>query len=52
MFQPTIWDILTYVGSIGVFIVAFLLFCRYLPMISMSEMRALLPGSQAHEEGR
>ena len=52
IFQPTIFDILTYLGSLGVFIVAFLFFCRYLPMISMSELRALLPGSQAHEEGR
>ncbi len=36
MFQPTIWDILTYFGSIGLFVVTFLLFCRFLPMISMS----------------
>jgi Ni/Fe-hydrogenase subunit HybB-like protein len=52
IFQPTVFDILTYLGSLGVFIVAFLFFCRFLPMISMSEMRALVPGSQAHEEGR
>jgi molybdopterin-containing oxidoreductase family membrane subunit len=52
IFQPTIFDILTYVGSIGVFIVTFLLFCRFLPMISMCEMRGLLPGSRGHEEGR
>src|SRR5581483_11459595 len=30
MFQPTIYDILTYVGSLGLFIVTFVLFCRYL----------------------
>jgi len=52
IFQPTVFDILTYVGSLGVFIVAFLLFCRFLPMISMSELKALIPGSRAHEEGR
>jgi molybdopterin-containing oxidoreductase family membrane subunit len=52
IFQPTVYDILTYLGTLGVFLVAFLLFCRFLPMISMSEMRALLPGSRAHEEGR
>jgi Ni/Fe-hydrogenase subunit HybB-like protein len=52
IFQPTIWDILTYVGSIGLFVVTFLLFCRFLPMISMCEMRGLLPGSRGHEEGR
>jgi len=30
----------------------FLLFLRFMPMISMSEMRGLLPGSHGHEEGR
>ncbi len=52
MFHPTIWDLATFFGSIGMFLVLFLLFLRLLPMISISEMRALLPGSQAHEEGR
>jgi molybdopterin-containing oxidoreductase family membrane subunit len=52
MFQPTIYDFLTFFGSIGLFLTAFLLFARLLPLISMSEMRALLPGSQGHEEGR
>ncbi len=52
MFKPTIWDYLTFFGSIGVFITLFLLFLRLLPMISISEMRALLPGSRAREEGR
>jgi Ni/Fe-hydrogenase subunit HybB-like protein len=52
IFQPTVFDILTYLGTLGIFIVAFLCFCRFLPMISMSEMRALVPGSLAHEEGR
>lgn len=50
-FRPTIWDFLTYFGSLGVFFSLFLLFCRFLPMISMSEMRALLPGAPRHEEG-
>jgi Ni/Fe-hydrogenase subunit HybB-like protein len=52
MFKPTIYDFLTFFGSIGLFLTAFLLFARLLPMISMSEMRGLLPESQAHEEGR
>ena len=52
MFRPTIWDILTFVGSIGVFLGLFLLFIRLLPMISISEMRAQLPGTRAPEEGR
>jgi Ni/Fe-hydrogenase subunit HybB-like protein len=52
IFQPTVWDYATFFGSIGLFLVLFLLFIRLLPMISISEMRALLPGTQAHEEGR
>jgi molybdopterin-containing oxidoreductase family membrane subunit len=52
MFKPTLWDYLTYFGSMGLFIVAFLLFARLLPMISMSELRALLPGAHAPEVGR
>jgi molybdopterin-containing oxidoreductase family membrane subunit len=52
MFKPTLWDYLTFFGSIGLFLVLFLLFIRLLPMISISEMRALLPGTHAREEGR
>jgi Ni/Fe-hydrogenase subunit HybB-like protein len=52
MFQPTIWDFLTFFSSMGLFLVCFLLFIRLLPMISISEMRALLPGTHGHEEGR
>jgi molybdopterin-containing oxidoreductase family membrane subunit len=52
MFSPTIWDYLTFFGSIGLFFFSFLLFLRLLPMISIAEMRALLPGMHAPEEGR
>jgi Ni/Fe-hydrogenase subunit HybB-like protein len=51
-FKPTIWDILTYVGSIGFFFALFLLFVGFMPILSMSEMRAMLPGSRAPEVGR
>jgi len=52
MFQPTKWDLITYFSSLGMFFVGFLLFCRFLPMISMAEMRSLLPGSHGTEGGR
>jgi molybdopterin-containing oxidoreductase family membrane subunit len=52
MFRPTIWDYLTFLGSLGVFLFLFLLFIRVLPMISISETRALLPATHATEEGR
>jgi Ni/Fe-hydrogenase subunit HybB-like protein len=51
-FKPTIWDILIYVGSLGFFFSLFLLFVRLLPIISMAEIRALLPGAHAAEVGR
>jgi Ni/Fe-hydrogenase subunit HybB-like protein len=52
MFKPTVWDYCTFFGSIGLFMVLFLFFIRLMPMISISEMRALLPGAHAREEGR
>lgn len=52
MFYPTLWDFLTFFGSIGVFMTLFLLFIRLLPMISIAEMRAILPGAHAEEEER
>jgi Ni/Fe-hydrogenase subunit HybB-like protein len=51
MFMPTIWDIAT-LFSLGVFLVAFLLFARFLPILSMSETRAMLPGAHGPEVGR
>jgi molybdopterin-containing oxidoreductase family membrane subunit len=52
MYQATIWDWATFIGSLGLFFTLFLLFIRFLPMISISEMRTLVPGAQAREEGR
>jgi molybdopterin-containing oxidoreductase family membrane subunit len=52
VFKPTVWDYLTFFGTIGMFFVLFLLFIRVLPMISISEMRAMLPETHAREEGR
>jgi molybdopterin-containing oxidoreductase family membrane subunit len=51
-FKPTLWDILTFVGSIGFFMVPFLLFVRFLPLMSISETQALLPGAHGPEVGR
>ncbi len=46
---PTRWDWATYIGTLGFFFAAFLLFIRVLPMISIFEMRDLLPASKPHE---
>jgi molybdopterin-containing oxidoreductase family membrane subunit len=40
-FRPTFWDLATLAGSLGAFALLFLLFVRFLPAVSMSEMRRL-----------
>jgi molybdopterin-containing oxidoreductase family membrane subunit len=42
MYRPTFWDWSTFVGTIGLFLALLFLFIRFLPMISISEMRELL----------
>jgi Ni/Fe-hydrogenase subunit HybB-like protein len=41
MYAPTRWDWMTLWGSLGLFLTLFYLFIRFLPMISMYEMREL-----------
>jgi len=48
MYHGTKWDWSMYLGSIGLFLFLLCLFIRYLPMISIFEMRTLLPGADAH----
>jgi molybdopterin-containing oxidoreductase family membrane subunit len=43
MYYPTVWDWATYIGSIGLFLALLFLFIRFLPMISIFEMRTILP---------
>ncbi len=42
MYYPTRWDWMTFLGSIGLFFTLFYLFIRFLPMISIFEMRELV----------
>jgi Ni/Fe-hydrogenase subunit HybB-like protein len=46
LYIPTRWDWATYLGTLGFFLFAFLLFIRVLPMISIFEMRDLLPAAK------
>jgi molybdopterin-containing oxidoreductase family membrane subunit len=41
-FRPTIVDICTFIGTIGLFLTLFLLFCRFLPIIAISEVKGVL----------
>jgi molybdopterin-containing oxidoreductase family membrane subunit len=45
-YHPTIWDIGLFVGTIGMFLMFFLLFFRYVPVIAMSEVKGASP--EAH----
>jgi Ni/Fe-hydrogenase subunit HybB-like protein len=50
LFHATRWDWATYFGTIGLFLFLFFLFIRLLPMISIFEVRTLLPQAKVEEE--
>src|SRR5437867_8177549 len=49
-FAGTVWDWATFIGTIGLFFSLLFLFIRFLPMISIFEMRTLLPEAEVKEE--
>ena len=51
LFQATWWDYTFLFGSVGLFFFLFALFLRFLPMISISELRELLPRDQGGRDG-
>jgi molybdopterin-containing oxidoreductase family membrane subunit len=46
MYSPTIFDISMFAGTIGFFFTLIYLFVRFLPIISIFEVRTLLPDAQ------
>jgi molybdopterin-containing oxidoreductase family membrane subunit len=52
VFRATRWDWATFIGTIGLFLFLFFLFIRLLPMISIFEVRTLLPAAKASEEAQ
>ncbi|HVP12077.1 MAG TPA: NrfD/PsrC family molybdoenzyme membrane anchor subunit [Phycisphaerae bacterium] len=52
MYSPTWVDLLTLAGSFGLFFTLFLLFCRYLPTVNITEVKALMPEAQVHRSGK
>jgi molybdopterin-containing oxidoreductase family membrane subunit len=50
MYYPTRWDWMTFIGTLGMFVMLMFLFVRVLPMISIFEMRTLLPEAKVKEE--
>ncbi len=51
MYYPTVWDWATYLGTLGLFVSLIFLFVRFLPMISIFEMRTILPQAKVEEQG-
>jgi len=49
MYYPTRWDFATFFGSIGLFLTLLFLFIRFLPMISIFEMRTILPQAEVDD---
>jgi molybdopterin-containing oxidoreductase family membrane subunit len=50
MYSPTFWDWATFFGTVGLFLTLFFLFIRFLPAISIFEMRTILPDAKAKED--
>ena len=49
LYVPTMWDWATFVGTLGLFVSLLFLFIRFLPMISIFEMRTILPEAEVKE---
>jgi molybdopterin-containing oxidoreductase family membrane subunit len=48
MYYPTRWDVATFFGTIGLFLALLFLFIRFLPLISIFEMRELVGSEVSH----
>ena len=49
MYAGTKWDWALYIGTMGLFLTLFFLFIRFVPMISIFEMRTIVPDSRKGE---
>jgi len=50
MYHGTFWDISTFLGTLGLFFSLLFLFIRFLPTISISEMRTILPEAKLEDK--
>ena len=50
-YTPTKWDWGLYIGTFGLFLALLFLFIRFLPMISIFEMRTLVPTGETAAAG-
>ena len=47
-YSPTIWDMSLFLGSFGLFFSLLFLFCRFLPIIAISEVKNVMPEADPH----
>ena len=47
-FNPTWVDVLTLIGSFGLFMTMFLIFLRFVPMVAIAEVKHILPEADPH----
>jgi len=45
-YTPTWVEVSIFAGTIGIFLTLFLLFAKYIPVIAIAEVKAILPGAQ------
>jgi molybdopterin-containing oxidoreductase family membrane subunit len=50
-YAPTSVEVATLLGSFGLFFTCFLLFCRFLPVIAMAEVKGVLTGRHTGRKG-
>jgi len=50
MYYPSPTEVGIFVGSFGLFFTFFFLFCRFLPIINMSEVKSILPPKEKNTE--
>jgi molybdopterin-containing oxidoreductase family membrane subunit len=51
MYRPTSWDFITLFGTVGLFLTLFFIFVRVLPLISIFEVRLMVPRSEPKPAG-
>ena len=50
-FKPTWVDVMMFAGTFGLFLTLFLLFCRFLPMVALSEVKGIMPHGEDADGG-
>jgi hypothetical protein len=42
-FEPGLWEIVITLGSFGLFFTFYLIFCKFFPIVSLSEIKLIMP---------